>query len=39
VSRRALDVVRVLDEQSVDRRADRPVAEEADPDIDATSQP
>ena len=30
---RALDVVRVLDEQSVDRGADRPVAEEADADL------
>jgi hypothetical protein len=35
---RALDVVGVLDEQSVDRSADRPVAEEADADLPA-SQP
>jgi hypothetical protein len=34
----ALDVVRVLDEQSVDRGADRPVAEKADADVRA-SQP
>ena len=35
---RALDVVRVLDEQPVDRGADRPVAEKADADLGA-SQP
>jgi hypothetical protein len=29
----ALDVVRVLDEQPVDRGADRPVPEEADADL------
>ncbi len=34
----ALDVVRALDEQAVDGGADRPVAEEADSDVDA-SQP
>jgi hypothetical protein len=34
----ALDVVRVLDEQSVDGGADRPVPEEADSDL-PTSQP
>ncbi len=31
---RALDVLRVLDEQPVDRGADRSVAEEADSDLD-----
>jgi hypothetical protein len=36
---RALDVVRVLDKQSVDRRADRPVAEQADADLVASGQP
>jgi hypothetical protein len=39
----ALDVVRVLDQQAVDRGADRPVPEEADPDLgsagSARSQP
>jgi len=32
--RRALDVLRVLDEQPVDRGTDRSVAEEADPGLD-----
>jgi len=35
----ALDVVRVLGEQPIDRGADRPVAEQADADVDrAASQ-
>jgi hypothetical protein len=38
VAGRALDVVRVLDQQPVDRGADRPVSEEADSDFPA-SQP
>jgi hypothetical protein len=38
VAGRALDVVGVLDEQSIDRGADGPVAEKADADLRA-SQP
>ena len=34
VAGRALDVLRVLGEEPVDSRADRSVAEEADPDLD-----
>ena len=37
---RPLDVLRVLDEEPVDGGADRPVAEEADSDLDrGPSQP